>query len=135
MMTPEAIRQMDGPALCVLAYTLGLAPKGAWLGWPSAGDVCANRDLWRPHHDLAQADAVFRQLRARHLSCYTEYWGTAGNGKLTVYANDRGGRLLAAQMWGPGVLESSEALALLRCAVLAVVSEGGHGSCGGLKTS
>ena len=129
----EEIRTLDGRRLTELAYRLGLAPAEVMAIWEDSTKEfrgCWYRNqhgeplrLWDPATDLAQADAVFRQLRARHLSCYIEYWGTTGNGKLTVYANHGGGRLLATQLWGPGVLESSEALALVRCAVLAVVSE------------
>ena len=129
----EEIRTLDGRRLTELAYRLGLAPDNVMTVWDDGtgafrGCWYANQHgdpltPWDPATDLAQADAVFRHLRARHLSCATEYWGTTGNGKLMVYANHRGTRLLAAQVWGPGVLESSEALALVRCACLAVVSE------------
>ena len=129
----EEIRTLDGRRLTELAHRLGLAPENVMTVWDDSMNAslgCWYHNhrgeplrLWDPATDLAQADTVFRQLRVRHLSCYSEYWGTTGNGKLTVYANHGGGRLLATQLWGPGMLESSEALALVRCAVLAVCSE------------
>ena len=120
MPTPDEIRQMDGPALCVLAFALGLAPEGASLGWPSAGDVCANRDLWRPHHDIATAETVFRSLRA----CG---WTTS----VAWFADDRqhGDAFAATQGRAVGVHwprdVPTEAMALLLVSVLAAASEGG----------
>ena len=120
MPTPDAIRQLDGPALCLLAYELGLAPEGAWVGWPSPGDVCVDRDLWRPQTDLDTADAVFRSLRARG-------WTTS----CCWFADDRqhGDVFAATQGRAVGVHwprdGPTEAMALLLCAVLAAASEGG----------
>lgn len=92
------IRTLDAEELCALAWTLDLDPRdpvGRRLyGWKkchwgeAATDACGA--LWRPHERLAEADAVFRIIRAHgwSTSCawfaddrqYGEAWAaTAGN--------------------------------------------------------
>lgn len=61
-LTPEQIRQLDGPILTRLAWELGLAPSGADL-WGDEMYDFSGRELWEPHRNLVQADAVFRRLR------------------------------------------------------------------------
>lgn len=52
-MTPDEIKDLDGPVLTRLAWDLGLAP-------PERGGM----GEWQPHASLDQAYAVFRQLRS-----------------------------------------------------------------------
>jgi len=125
-MVNDAIRTLDGPALTRLAHTLGLAPhvvrytsqgreRDNILYDPATGAV------WEPHRRLDQGDAVFRQLRQHG-------W------KTTDHASGLHEGVVAAVLWrtpnqphdlsievqyGGVVNEDSEAMALLRCAVLA----------------
>ena len=119
MPTPDEIRVFDGPALTKLAWRLGLAPPGAWP-WPyDVPSMGVDGACWEPHLALAQADAVFRCLRARG-------WTTS----VAWFADDRqhGDVFAATQGRAVGVHwprdVPTEALALLRCAVLARASEG-----------
>lgn len=130
-MTEQELRGLDGPALTSEAFRLGLAPEnvvpyktpslsqelflGFWIGQD-------HFERWAPDCNLAQAHAVFRQLRARNLSCYTEAWGDNGNGQIEVHSQ-RPGVVLVRQPYGPGFAIVSEAHALLLCAVLAVSIE------------
>ncbi len=120
-MTAQDILAMDGPALTRVAWELRLAPEGIAL-WFDMPYNFAARLLWEPHLDVDQANQVFRQLRARGWYCETS-WSPRG---ATTQVN----------VWHPpSVLQShivcrygqegqdSEALALLRCACLAVASQ------------
>jgi hypothetical protein len=68
-MTAEEIRALDGSALSTLAWELGLAPANlrAFLDGAlrTGGRHDAFHRVWKPHEVLAQAEAVFRQLRTR----------------------------------------------------------------------
>lgn len=118
-MNREMILAMDGPALVRLAWELGLAPED--VQWPPgcAYAYDAEEHAWRPWSRLAQADAVFRQLRTRG-------WTTA----CTWFGDDRqygeawvgcaGARAYSVRWPTDAVRES---MALLLVSVLAVVGE------------
>lgn len=129
ILTPEEIRGMDGPALTRLAYQLGLAMGALAMQDPRAGTMYIvdwiGREF-RPHTNMRQADAVFRQLRAQHF--VTEIRGNYEGGTCLVIPQCHAPK--AIQTWWAqcadrdNLIDGSEALALLRCACLAVVSEG-----------
>lgn len=86
----DAIVQMDGPMLTRYALGLGLFAAVDDPGQTVAVDIVTGdvsyfppgdgETVWRPHADLAQADAVFRSLRARGWSTSDEWYGTLGYG-------------------------------------------------------
>lgn len=111
----EEIRGADGPALDRMASTLGLGPSALkHFGATKLYDVVAEK-LWEPHYDIAQADAVFRQLRARGWTTHLDWYATDTRGTTVAF--------IATQYfecrWGLHEWDTQEALALLRCAVLA----------------
>lgn len=121
-MTTDEIRALDGPALTRLAWELGLAPAGAsvagGLVWFSS--EAWETHTWTPHANLAQADAVFRQLRALGWDTFQGYdaqhqwaWVTAWKVRLLATIEEKWQEPNAG----------AESLALLRCAVQAVASE------------
>lgn len=135
-MTTDEIRVLDGPALTRLAFELGLTPESPDRFYPTK-DAYATFMLhgqwyaWRPHADLAQADAVFRSLRLRgwHIHHYSAQEESVGQvvfvGTCEVSNLDHVKHLT---FWSTAAgndrrIERSEALALLRCACLAVASE------------
>ena len=127
MPTAEEIRVFDGPGLTKLAWEMHLDPRGLGdcrlFSWQQRfwGEAAMNVDgnIWRPHERIDQADAVFRQLRARG-------WTTS----CCWFADDRqhGDVFAAGQGRAVGVHwprdVPSEALALLLVACLARASEG-----------
>ena len=120
MVMPEEIRTMDGPALTRLAVTLGLAPEGSSLydqrGAVVIREAGGNHYSWIPHADLAQADAVFRQLRAR--GWRIDASSTQDSGGCSVLLKQQHAIVV---WWGENYADT-EPLALLRCACLAAAS-------------
>ena len=108
-MDREFLSHLDGPALTLLAWELGLAPQH----WTPIDKP------WRPHEDLAQADAVFRGLRAHGWNTAVEWYAPGAFGDISA---SHGSHMIKIT-WGSGEDETSEPLALLRCAVLARASE------------
>ena len=119
-----AIMALDGPDLTLLAFELGMAPEGSML-WPDAGCVydSAGRACWEPHANLVQADAVLRRLRTH--GWHTSVRGARQSGTVcTEYAGDDEALLVtsAVMVTWPGREADTEAMALERCAVLAMAS-------------
>jgi hypothetical protein len=133
MPSPDEIRALDGPALTRLAWEWGMAPSDVVpvdspVHAPMFAVKCQSPGLhtfwlpWAPSTDLAQADAVFRQLRARGWYCGTTWDPTGATTQVNVWHPSVGRQSHIAVRYGwEG--ENHEALALLRCAVLAVASE------------
>ncbi len=137
--TPKAVRALDGPALTHRAWHLGLAPLRtgarplvAWEG--SHGEVFLATDdgysVWEPHVDLAQADAVFRRLRAQDWETQVTWFPWSSYGLVSVVRRTREGQFITARSTTfvlPGeqrqlpdeLVTHNEAHALLLCAVLA----------------
>lgn len=122
-LTLDAIRALSGPQLTRLAWGLGLAPaatrEAEGVLWVHDGPW----RCWEPHVHLGQADAVFRQLRARQYRTMNEWYPQAQIGLLNGqhYVNEQA-ESRDIQVWY-GAENDPEALALLRCACLAVASE------------
>jgi len=116
MPSPDDIRAMDGTALTRLAFDLGLhGLHGSSFTYEEV--AVHTRSPWAPHVNLAQADAVFRQLRARGWMT-SILWDAADPRFSTVSA------WTAQECFTERFTTTAEeALALLRCAVLAVASE------------
>lgn len=123
-MIPEeaTIRALDGDALARLAILLGLAPDGTKYMEVAHGyytdTTTPTRQWvrWEPHTDIAQADAVLRKLRQYGwmLRVFSiAHWGR-------VEAEDDGHVKHLAEWDTDNQREdTSEAMALLRCACLA----------------
>lgn len=129
-MTADEIRALDGPGLTQLAFTLGLAPCDpvgrpyfSAYTFPHSGKTIyhdAAGEVWEPDRFLAQADAVFRQLRARGwMLCNS--WRPARCVGRQGYLEAINGLVHIGEHYTDA---RDEPLALLRCAVLAVASEG-----------
>lgn len=137
-LSSEQIRGLDGPALTRLAWHFGLAPPGARNdvddhGIRAAGTVYLSRsrkpgawdvdDLvpWVPDVNLPQAYDVFIHLRAHGWNTASYWYGPADYGVVEASRYRQGAwhahRVRFGPAWEP------EALALLRCAVLAVASD------------
>lgn len=119
-LTPAQIEALDGPALTRLAWELGLAPQGteskgqrilAYLTALTQPPV-----IWRPHEDVAQADAVFRGLRAH--GWWTDVQGDADDG--WCRATREG--VEEEQCW-PSATAPTEAHALVLVSILAVAHD------------
>lgn len=135
MTIPEeaTIRAMDGKTLTGLAWAIGLAPTrveplpgqeasfGLFLYDSPRRLNYTLLELWQPHADLAQADAVFRQLRALGWDTHVQYFVEEGRGK--VWALQQTGESSGHGSVVPWQRETGEAEALLRCACLALASE------------
>ena len=132
MPTQDEIRQMDGVALARLAWDLGLASEdvepdtAGLLYWYQDAQDQHRWKMWFPHDNLAQADAVFRQLRARGWSTFViwalgDYGGYDGE----VEACPPPSLMHRGSIMVSFATPDTEALALLRCACLAAASEGG----------
>lgn len=108
-MTQSAIRSLDGGTLRGLAYDLGLAPR-----WVTLKDGSI-KHVWQPQEDLAQAEEVFRGLRARGFSTSVVWWADyRQHGEVWASTIMRS----VSVQWPIQVV--SESHALLLCAVLAV---------------
>ena len=126
-MTEEEIRLLDGPALAQLAYEYGVAPCSAvrdsngtfWAEEGAHGQWVA----WQPWEVLAQANAMFRQLRARRWNTFQGYDETYQFGHATAF-KPRVSTTRECQ-WQLATGERGEAYALTLCTVLAVASEQG----------
>ena len=123
---------IEGRALTRLASRAGLAPPYVLGDKVDTGydDPCFwvvdHWEPWEPHVNLSQAEAVFRQLRDLGWVTQLSYHPVTGMG--TVHALEGPvivGRKITCH-FGRGCGDS-EALALLRCAVLAVCSTGSAG--------
>jgi hypothetical protein len=125
MPTPDVIRVLDGPELTKLAFQLGLGgatrkyvgKAGTRLAAPAAEDDLL--DLWEPHENLAQADAVFRSLRARGWTT-SVCWFADDRQAGEVWAGTQGRRAVSVAWTGDD--PAAEARALLLCTCLAVAS-------------
>lgn len=112
---------MQGPELARLAFQLGLAPS--YVSQDANGFLFDGRvGEWQPHRKLAQADAVFRQLRNRPTGWLFSNTWVPGARRL-----ERQGYveiITRTQHQGAHYGESGaeEAYALLLCAVLALAS-------------
>lgn len=123
-LSSEDIRAMDGPTLTQYAYALALDPRDSvgrrYFSWQrrSWGEAAidASGNIWRPHEHLAHADAVLRVVRKDELGTQNMWDGDGG-----IVTVTRGFSRHFAQRYGrPG--EDTEAMAMLRCAVLALHS-------------
>lgn len=126
--TADAIRAMDGPALTRVAWEMGLDPRDlvgrryfCWecRSWGEA-PIDASGTIWRPHERVDQADAVFRQLRQRGWATVAKWWPMRGllSGGCAEAMSLTGGGLYTVEY----ATQAEEALALLRCSVLAMAS-------------
>ena len=116
---------LNGPALTRLAYALHLAPGGTrqagarfLMPCPSAADLFLP---WCPHADLAQADAVFRQLRAHGFETMTQ--ARERRGVCQAWSLDTTEPIILREWTLDSPCahqERSEAMALLRVTVLAL---------------
>lgn len=80
---------------------------------------------WEPHLNVAQADAVFRQLRGRGWTTSVSWYIQMRHGMVSV----RNRAQHFEQLYGRAG-DESEAMALLWCAVLAVsAAQEGHEPC------
>jgi hypothetical protein len=143
-MTEAEILALEGPGLTWCAFSLGLFPAGD--DPEHTGEVDAvtgeitywhNHDWteWRPHENLAQADALFRSLRT-HLGLALETLRAACAEGGWCDVGQYGGLYIPRIYWGVAweahcvrqgfVCEKTEALALVRASVLAVVLLGGQ---------
>lgn len=111
---------MDGEALRDLAFALGLAPAGVYLAdWHGRRLYLHDgAPHWEPQTTLAQADAVFRQLRVRGWTTAHSWYTQLGHGLISV----RNMRAHFEQFYGRPQ-DESEALGMLRCACLAAAHE------------
>lgn len=133
--TAEQIRAMDGAELCIVAFQLGLAPKGvvwdkAWLPHVPRpayqdryGTILSTSGQWKPDETISHADALFRTLRTRHTGwLFSNTWVPSArplgrHGYVEI--------MTPTQHYGEhyGESHAEEAHALTLCAVLAVVRE------------
>lgn len=123
--TETDIRSMDDATLTQLAYDLGLAPASVspygtdlWICEQEAGP-------WEPSRNLAQAEALFRQLRARGWITRNTFDPSEHRGSVTVMRPDtEPGTADLQTMCSAGyATEREEARALVLVSVLALASE------------
>lgn len=134
----DEILAMEGPVLTRLAFDLGLAIEDtAVLGdevWRYDDDNPYGRALlytWEPYRNITQAREVFFD-RLENRGFITNRYAGSGFGR--AYAKEsarigwkRGRPYMVETLWGMGEpgnpAEVTEALALLRCACLAVAAQ------------
>src|SRR5262245_46867738 len=128
VLTPEQLRALDGPALCKLAWELGLAPEESTVYETHYGaHILLWGDFecrWEPHKDIDTASAIFRSLRARGWGT-DQHWYPSNNGVVCAWKNYPecpGYRHVEHEVYYGEGREYQEAHALTLCAVLAVAS-------------
>ena len=120
------IRAMDGPTLTQMAFDLGLAPEGSTVYKHHYGTcILLDEDYgqrWEPHENLQQSEAVFRRLRTKGWHCarsYSPHSGAVSCARGPIYDS----HVTITVHFGLGCADT-EAMALLRCAVLAMAPGG-----------
>ena len=126
MFESTRIRTMDGPTLTQMAFDLGLAPEGSTVyRHPYGTCILLDDDYgqrWAPHDNLHQSETIFRHLRTKGWHCARSY--SSHSGAVSCARGPIADSPEAITVhFGPGCADT-EAMALLRCAVLAMVSGG-----------
>lgn len=127
-MTHSELCALDGPALTQLAWNLGLDPRDvvgrrifSWeqRSWGAAA-IDASGSIWRPHERIDQAEEVIRWLRLLGWDTHIQYFSESALGQVGVWKRCEGKLLGQLLHWHA---TTAEAIALLRCAVLAALCE------------
>lgn len=120
----EAIREMDGPALTLLAHKLGLAPERSIVYEHTTGQrgvvmfLPTRMAQWEPHIDIDHASAVLRHMRASGWWTIAEGGHDAGEVSLEYGHWEADNYTTFCCTWHPNGKET-EPLAILRACVLA----------------
>lgn len=144
-MTETEILALDGLALTEMAHRYNLAPENVLTLWDMETDAFRGcwyhnyhgepLDAWQPHENLAQADALFRSLRTHPWAVLETLTASCAEGGWCE-VGPYGGLYTPRIYWGIAweaycarqgrVWEKTEALALVRVSVLAVLLLGGE---------